>query len=481
MGRGQIGGRHAQRRGGELGLVEPGRIVEHGRQAPRAVRRRQIRSTTWPADSGSPNTSIVRLRPASLTTLPRGLSRSRSSASDLPHVGLPAVDALDFQGHGHQQRGIPAARARHRFPGGVGPATAAATRRGLVLLPLPRYIGRRIKNDESRIFHCLCSDGRGKVQSAPIPAAKDRPAMSEKLIDLRSDTVTRPTPGMRAAMAEADVGDDVFGEDPTVAALEDRVAALLGKERAIFVPSGTMSNQIGLRLHCSPGDELICEADCHIYNYEQAGYAQFSGLAVRPVAGEEAILRREQLEGLIRGENDHLPRTRLLCLENTHNRGAGRVLPYDGVVDICDWAHAIGLATHLDGARLWNAAVATGIPPADWAQHFDTVSVCFSKGLGAPVGSALAGHARLIKLARRHRKLLGGGMRQAGVLAAAALYALEHHVDRLARRPCPRRLAGRGDCSHRRVWNCLRRRWRPTSSSFASIRGWRPRRSSVPC
>ncbi|HEX4143100.1 MAG TPA: GntG family PLP-dependent aldolase [Pirellulales bacterium] len=256
--------------------------------------------------------------------------------------------------------------------------------------------------------------------------------MSEKPIDLRSDTVTRPTPGMRAAMAEAVVGDDVFGEDPTVSALEDRVAALLGKERAIFVPSGTMSNQIGLRLHCVPGDEVICEADCHVYNYEQAGYAQLSGLAVRPVAGDEAVLQREQIEGLIRAENDHLPRTRLLCLENTHNRGAGRVLPYDGIVDLCDWAHAIGLATHLDGARLWNAAVATGIPPADWSRHFDTVSVCFSKGLGAPVGSALAGPRGLIKLARRHRKLLGGGMRQAGVLAAAALYALEHQFDRLA-------------------------------------------------
>ena len=219
---------------------------------------------------------------------------------------------------------------------------------------------------------------------------------------------------------------------PRLCALEDRVAALLGKERAIFVPSGTMSNQIGLRLHCSPGDEVICEADCHVYNYEQAGYAQLSGLAVRPVAGEDSILRREQLEGLIRGENDHLPRTRLVCLENTHNRGAGRVLPYDVVADICDWGHAIGLATHLDGAWLWNAAVATGTPPADWAQHFDTVSVCFSKGLGAPVGSALAGPRGLIKLARRHRKLLGGGMRQAGVLAAAALYALEHHVERLA-------------------------------------------------
>jgi threonine aldolase len=255
--------------------------------------------------------------------------------------------------------------------------------------------------------------------------------MCGKPIDLRSDTVTRPTPGMRAAMAEAVVGDDVFGEDPTVIALEDRVAALLGKERAIFVPSGTMSNQIGLRVHCSPGDEVILEAGCHIYNYEQAGYAQLSGLGVRPVIGQDAVLRREQLEELVRGENDHLPRTRLLSLENTHNRGAGRVLPFDVVSDTCDWAHSIGLATHLDGARLWNAAVATGIPPADWSQHFDTVSVCFSKGLGAPVGSALAGPRELIKLARRYRKLLGGGMRQAGVLAAGAIYALEHHLDRL--------------------------------------------------
>ncbi len=256
--------------------------------------------------------------------------------------------------------------------------------------------------------------------------------MTPERIDLRSDTVTRPTSGMRAAMAAADVGDDVFGEDPSIEALEQRVAALLGKERAIFIPSGTMSNQIGLRLHCGPGDEFICEAGCHIFNYEQAGYAQLSGLAVRPVAGDESILRREQLEDLIRGENDHLPRTRLVCLENTHNRGAGRVLPYDTVADICDWAHAIGLATHLDGARLWNAAVATGIPAADWSAHFDTVSVCFSKGLGAPVGSALAGQRDLIKLARRHRKLLGGGMRQAGILAAGASYALEHHVERLA-------------------------------------------------
>jgi threonine aldolase len=237
---------------------------------------------------------------------------------------------------------------------------------------------------------------------------------------------------MRAAMAAAEVGDDVFNEDPTVHALQERVAHLLGKEAALFVPSGTMSNQIGIRLHCTPGDEFICESGCHIYNYEQGGYAQLSFLAVRPVEGRESILDRSQLVGLVRGDNDHLVRTRLVSLENTHNRGAGRILPYDTVQDICEWAHSIGLATHLDGARLWNAAVATKIPLMLWAQHFDTVSVCFSKGLGAPIGSALAGPRDLIKLARRHRKLFGGGMRQAGVIAAAALYALEHHVDRLA-------------------------------------------------
>lgn len=256
--------------------------------------------------------------------------------------------------------------------------------------------------------------------------------MPDWLIDLRSDTVTRPTPGMRAAMAAAEVGDDVFDEDPSVHRLQQRIAGVLGKEAAIFVPSGTMSNQIGVRLHCSPGDEFICEAGCHIYNYEQGAYAQLSGLAVRTVAGEEAVLHVDQLRGLVRGGNDHLVTTRLVCLENTHNRGAGRILPYDGVAEICDWAHDSGLATHLDGARLFNAVVATGIAAADWARHFDTVSVCFSKGLGAPVGSALAGSREQIKRARRHRKLFGGAMRQAGVIAAAALYALEHHVERLA-------------------------------------------------
>lgn len=256
--------------------------------------------------------------------------------------------------------------------------------------------------------------------------------MSNAPLDFRSDTVTRPTPAMRAAMAAAAVGDDVFDEDPSMHALQERVADMLGKEAAVFVPSGTMSNQIGVRIHCLPGDEFICEAGCHIYNYEQGAYAQLSGLATRTIEGLHGVLRPEQLHGLIRPENEHLVRTRLVCLENTHNRGAGRIQPYETVEAICAWAHKNGLATHLDGARLFNAVVASGIDARKWSRHFDTVSVCFSKGLGAPVGSALAGPKDLIVKARRVRKLFGGGMRQAGVIAAAALYALDHHIDRLA-------------------------------------------------
>ena len=251
-------------------------------------------------------------------------------------------------------------------------------------------------------------------------------------IDLRSDTVTRPTPAMRAAMAAADVGDDVFGDDPTVRRLEEQVAEMLGKETALYVPSGTMGNQLGLRVHCQAGDEFLCEANCHILCYEQGAYAQLFGLAAQPVEGDHGVLHVEQLIDRIRPSNDHCVRTRLVCLENTHNRGAGRIQPYDTIAEICGWAAENGLARHLDGARLFNAVVATGISAADWASHFDTVSVCFSKGLGAPVGSALCGPADLIRQARRHRKALGGGMRQAGIIAAGALYALEHHIDRLA-------------------------------------------------
>jgi threonine aldolase len=256
--------------------------------------------------------------------------------------------------------------------------------------------------------------------------------MMDRPIDLRSDTVTKPTPAMRAAIAAAEVGDDVIDVDPTVERLQTRCAEMLGKEAAIYMPSGSMTNQIAIRLHCRPGDEFICETNSHIYNYEQAAFAQLSGLATRTVDGRYGVLHVDQMRGLIRPDNDHMVRTRLVCLENTHNRGAGRIQPYENVVDICRWAAQNGLRRHLDGARLFNAAVATGIEVGQWAQHFDTVSVCFSKGLGAPVGSALAGPRELIRLARRHRKVFGGGMRQVGIIAAGALYALENHVARLA-------------------------------------------------
>jgi threonine aldolase len=256
--------------------------------------------------------------------------------------------------------------------------------------------------------------------------------MTENPIDLRSDTVTRPTAGMRAAMHAAPVGDDVFGEDSTVNRLEERVAALLGKEAALFVPSGTMSNQICIKGQTQPGDELLCDAGCHIYQFEVGGPAVLSGVTCRTIDGDHGIMDLSQLEDKIRPVNDHLVRTRMVCLENTHNRGGGRVYPIEKIEAISAWARTNGLSMHLDGARLWNAIVASGIAARDWARHFDTVSVCFSKGLGAPVGSALAGPREFVVRARKIRKLFGGGMRQAGILAAAALYALDHHIDRLA-------------------------------------------------
>lgn len=251
------------------------------------------------------------------------------------------------------------------------------------------------------------------------------------VVDLRSDTVTKPTPGMRQAIANSEVGDDVMGDDPTVRRLEALTAEVLGKEAALFMPSGSMTNQIAVRIHCKPGDEFLCEAGCHIYNYEQGAFAQLSGVVARTVEGDHGVLRPEQLHGMIRAENEHLVRTRLVCLENTHNRGGGRVQPYESVAGICEWAHDGGLRTHLDGARLFNAVAATGIAADQWSKHFDTVSVCFSKGLGAPVGSALAGPAEMIKEARRHRKCFGGGMRQVGIIAAGALYAMQNHRERL--------------------------------------------------
>ncbi len=252
------------------------------------------------------------------------------------------------------------------------------------------------------------------------------------MIDLRSDTVTRPTAPMRRAMAEAPVGDDVFGEDPTINRLEEHVAALLGKEAAIYCPSGTMTNQIGIFVGTGRGDEVILHEGAHIFNYEAGAPALLSGVGMRTVPGEGGVVAPETLRAAVRPENVHFARPKLLCLENTHNVAGGRVFQLCDFAAVAAEARDLGLKVHLDGARLFNAAVATGTPAREWCEHADTVSVCSSKGLGAPVGSLLAGDEETIREARRARKAFGGGMRQAGIIAAASLYAFEHNVERLA-------------------------------------------------
>jgi threonine aldolase len=254
------------------------------------------------------------------------------------------------------------------------------------------------------------------------------------MIDLRSDTVTRPTPAMRAAMAAAEVGDDVFADDPTVNALQERIAALLGKEAALFVPTGTQSNLCGLMAHCGRGDEYLVGQMAHTYRWEGGGAAVLGSIQPQPLTqAADGSIALDEIEAQIKPDDAHFARTRLLALENTWG---GKVLPQDYVLAATALARSRGLATHLDGARLFNAAVASGgdarVAARQLAEPFDTVSVCFSKGLGAPVGSALCGPRELIARAHRVRKMLGGGMRQAGVLAAAALHALDHHIDRLA-------------------------------------------------
>jgi len=252
------------------------------------------------------------------------------------------------------------------------------------------------------------------------------------MIDLRSDTVTKPTPGMLQAMFAAAVGDDVFGEDPTVNELERRTAALFGKEAGLFVPTGTMSNQIAVRIHCRPQDEILLESTSHIYVWEAGGPAALSGVTCRTIDGKNGILDLSQFDDKVRANDMHAVRTRMVAIENTHNRGGGTIYSLESVSAISGWARTNGLAMHLDGARIWNAMVAIGVPALEWGKHFDTISVCFSKGLGTPVGSALLGPKDLIAHGRRIRKLFGGAMRQAGYLAAACLYALDHHIDRLA-------------------------------------------------
>jgi threonine aldolase len=251
-----------------------------------------------------------------------------------------------------------------------------------------------------------------------------------KTVDLRSDTVTRPSDAMRRVMAEAVVGDDVYGEDPTVNKLERTTADLLGKEAALFVPSGTMSNLIALLSHCARGDEYIAGQDAHIYRWEGGGGAIFGGIQPQPIEFEpDGSLNLQKVSAAVKPPDHHHAVTKLLCLENTQG---GRVLPLAYLAKAVTCAKSHGLALHLDGARVFNAAVALGVPVAQIAAGFDTVSVCLSKGLGTPVGSVLCGSAELIAKAHRWRKVAGGGMRQSGILAAAGLYALEHNVERLA-------------------------------------------------
>ena len=264
------------------------------------------------------------------------------------------------------------------------------------------------------------------------------------MIDLRSDTVTRPTEAMRRAMFEAPVGDDVFGEDPTVNRLEEYVADLLGKEAALYAPSGTMTNQVGVQVNTNRAEEVLLHEGSHIFVYEAGAPAMLSSVQLRILPGENGVIDPETVRAAVRPEDVHFPRSRLLCLENTHNTSGGKVFPLEDFAAVAATAKELGLKVHLDGARLFNAQAATGVAAREWCAHADTVSVCSSKGLGAPVGSLLAGNEETIGVARRSRKALGGGMRQAGIIAAASLYAFENHVDRLAEDHAHARKLARG-------------------------------------
>ena len=256
--------------------------------------------------------------------------------------------------------------------------------------------------------------------------------MSDPFINMYSDTVTRPTPAMRQAIAEAECGDDMSGDDPTVNRLEAMVAERLEKEAAVFACSGTQSNQMGVRAHCQPGDELLIADTGHIANFEAGGPAVLSGVTCRLLPGHNGMIDVDDLEGKLRADNQHLCRTRLVCVENTTNAGGGRPWPLEQLDRVGEWAHDNGLKTHVAGARLFTACVAGGYSAAEATRHYDTVSICFSKGLGCPMGSILVGSAEDIEQARRSRKLFGGALRQSGIVAAAAVYALDHNVDRMA-------------------------------------------------
>ncbi len=256
-------------------------------------------------------------------------------------------------------------------------------------------------------------------------------AKSSSIVDLRSDTVTKPSMAMRRAMMEAEVGDDVYGEDPTINRLEQRAAEIFAREAAIFVPTGTMGNQIAIKIHTRPGQEIICEERAHIKDYEMAMLAHFSGCLPRTVAGENGIPSWKQIQRKIQPPTYYIAQTGLIALENTHNMAGGTVLPIETINEICDGAHNAKISVHMDGARVFNASAALGKPVSEIAKNVDSVMFCLSKGLGAPVGSLLVGSKEFIRMARIYRKSLGGGMRQAGILAAAGLIALEEGPKRL--------------------------------------------------
>lgn len=252
-----------------------------------------------------------------------------------------------------------------------------------------------------------------------------------KYIDLRSDTVTKPSKGMLEAMMKAKVGDDVFGEDPSINELQEKCAKLSGKEKALFIPTGVMGNQLAIKAHTIQGDEVIVESESHILNYETAGAPIISNVQLLPLKGENGVLDVETIRMHVRSNEYYFPKTKLICLENTHNRAGGVIIPIKNIRAISTYAREYGIKMHLDGARIFNAIAETGISLEDYAYHFDTISFCFSKGLGCPVGSVLCGDAATIELAHKWRKILGGGMRQAGFLGAAAIYALKNNVKRL--------------------------------------------------
>ena len=255
--------------------------------------------------------------------------------------------------------------------------------------------------------------------------------MKMEYIDLRSDTVTKPSKEMLEAMMKADVGDDVYGEDPTVNLLQKRIAEMFGKESALFVPSGTMGNEICIKVHTQPGDEIIVEQDSHIFVYETAGPSLLSGVQMKTIAGKNGSMTVEQIKNAIRPKVYYLPNTKLICMENTHGRSGGSIIPLEDIKRIREVALGENIKMHLDGARIWNASIETGISLSEYAKYFDSLLVCFSKGLGAPIGSIIIGDTEFIDEARRYRKIFGGGMRQVGILAAAAIYAIDHNIDRL--------------------------------------------------